>query len=173
MRIQDLMTRKVNCCRRTDRLNDVSHIMWNEDCGVVPVVDSERHVEGIITDRDVCMAAYTTGRALRDLVAENAMSHGVHCCRETDTIDTVHRLIRKLQVRRLPVVDEERRLVGLVGLSDLARVATEHEAGEFTATFAAASRPRRPVEVRALSNARPPVETKHSSASRKTAATRT
>jgi CBS domain-containing protein len=147
MRIGELMNREVTCCRTTDRLNDVSHIMWEGDRGVVPVIDSEERIVGLITDRDVAMAAYTTGRNLRSLAAEDAMSHVVHCCRETDPIETAHRLLREMQVRRLPVIDEDRKLVGLIGLSDLARVAAESgggaEAAEFAATFVSVSRSRK------------------------------
>jgi CBS domain-containing protein len=161
MRVEDLMTRDVSFCSPTDRLNDVSHIMWNQDCGVVPVVDPQHRVVGIITDRDVCMAAYTTGQTLRDLAVERVMSHVAHCCHQTDTIDSIHQRIRELQVRRLPVVDAEQKLVGLIGLGDLARAAAEAPAGsveqskEFATTFAAASRPRKVVEKRTKGSAPP------------------
>jgi CBS domain-containing protein len=150
MRIGELMNREVTCCRTTDRLNDVSRIMWEGDRGVVPVLDSEDRIVGLITDRDVAMAAYTTGRVLRSLAAEDAMSHIVHCCHEADPIDTAHRLLREMQVRRLPVIDEDRKLVGLIGLSDLARAAAESrggaEAAEFAATFVGVSRSRTAAE---------------------------
>jgi CBS-domain-containing membrane protein len=122
--------------------------MWREDVGALPVVDPEGRLVGVVTDRDVCMAAYTTGRALPDLRAADAMSRTVHACEENDTSETVHRLMRKLQVRRVPVVNDEGKLIGLVGLGDLARAALEsaEESEEFTETFTAVSRPRKLAE---------------------------
>ena len=67
MRIGDLMTREVQCCAVGDSLNEAARIMWESDCGVVPVVDSEHRVVGVVTDRDISMAAYTRGRTLQDV----------------------------------------------------------------------------------------------------------
>lgn len=159
MRITEIMTRDVHCGNPGDSLNEVSRLMWDHDCGFVPVVDAERRVVGIVTDRDVCMAAYTKGRPLQEIGVQEAMSGVPHCARDTDGLDTVHRLMRRLQVRRLPIVDREGRLVGLIGLADLARAALRTpdatpDVEEFVSTFEHATRPRRPTEA----VARPPVE---------------
>ena len=74
MKIQNLMTRDVRTCRREDVLVEAARIMWENDCGSVPVVDAQRHVVGMITDRDICMAAYTRGQRLADMTVESAMS---------------------------------------------------------------------------------------------------
>jgi CBS-domain-containing membrane protein len=77
----------------------------------------------MITDRDICMAAYTTGRPLTDLRVHEAMSPSLHSCKPGDSVSDVEGLMRRNQVRRLPVVDEAGSLTGILSLADLARAA--------------------------------------------------
>jgi len=126
MKVEKLMTRTVHCCYADEPLNRAAHIMWEHDCGVVPVVapsDGGEHVVGMLTDRDICMAAYTQGRALTDIPIASAMSKHVFSCRPSDDIAVAIKVMEANQVRRLPVADEQERLVGLLSLSDLAREA--------------------------------------------------
>ena len=124
MKIESLMTRDVRTCRADDSFAEAARIMWECDCGCVPVVDAELGVVGMITDRDICMAAYTQGRSLEEGVVESAMSHDVACCRPMDDVREAEELMRALQIRRLPVVDEDNQLVGLLSLNDIACEAT-------------------------------------------------
>ncbi|MFO0984774.1 MAG: CBS domain-containing protein [Planctomycetota bacterium] len=94
--------------------------MWDHDCGCVPIEDEGR-VIGILTDRDICMAAYTQGGALASLKVRNAMSSKVLVCHPDDAVLDAERLMRANRIRRLPVVDDTGRLVGIVSLNDLAR----------------------------------------------------
>lgn len=121
MRAQDWMTRDVRTCRPETSLNDAAHAMWQGDCGVLPVVDSDQKVIGVITDRDVCMGAYLQGKALADLPVRDAMSRAVFSCRPTDSIEDVIRCMADHQVRRVPVLDARGKLVGILSLNDLAR----------------------------------------------------
>ena len=66
MKVGDLMTKDVKACSQHDSLNRAAQLMWENDCGSVPVVDSDSKVVGMLTDRDICMAAYTKGIALKD-----------------------------------------------------------------------------------------------------------
>jgi CBS domain-containing protein len=100
--------------------------MWDNDCGCVPVVDQKRRVVGIITDRDVCMAAYTQGGPLRALRVSSAMSKQVYSCKPEDTLTAAEESMRAKQIRRLPVTDADGLLVGIVSLNDIAREA-QHE----------------------------------------------
>lgn len=95
--------------------------MWDNDCGSVPVVDEAGSAIAMITDRDICMAAYTQGRALGEISVASAMSSGLVAVHETDELEVAEALMREHQVRRLPVIDAKRRPVGVVSLSDLAR----------------------------------------------------
>jgi CBS-domain-containing membrane protein len=95
--------------------------MWENDCGVVPVVDDDGRVVGMITDRDVCMAAYTQGRLLSQIRVANAMAKEVHGVLETDTLESAEASMRRVRVRRVPVLDEDGRLRGILAMNDLIR----------------------------------------------------
>ncbi len=95
--------------------------MWENDCGCVPVVDSAARVLGMVTDRDVCMAAYTRGQTLNHIPVSAAMSREVFACEPSDDLLDAQKVMRKHQVRRLPVNDSKGRLIGLLSLNDLAR----------------------------------------------------
>lgn len=127
MKVEQLMTRTVRTCGPRDTLNQAARIMWETDCGCVPVVEGDGRVIGIVTDRDICMAAYTRGLPLWALQVDGAMAHQVHTCRPGDTLAAATRTMRANQLRRLPVVDEAGVLVGLLSLRDLAvEAAREH-----------------------------------------------
>jgi CBS domain-containing protein len=120
MKIRQLMTSNVYTCRPDDTLTDAARIMWDKDCGALPVVDSENRVLAMITDRDICMAAYTQGVPLHAARVSTAMSRLlVTCSPETSHAD-LERLLREKQLRRVPVVDDTGRLIGIVTIGDLA-----------------------------------------------------
>ena len=152
MKASEFMTSTVHACAGTDTLARAARIMWDHDCGVVPVIDQERHVVGIITDRDVAMAAYLQGRALCQIPVAVAMTRDVHCVNEEERSDVIEELMRKAQVHRIPVVDWAGRLKGIVSLNDLLHRAAEaeHESDVdvthdgLTRTLAAITRPRGP-----------------------------
>jgi CBS domain-containing protein len=127
MRVEDLMTKTVWACVPTDTLNRAAQLLWEHDCGVVPVVDRDRVVVGMITDRDICMAAYMTGRPLTHVRVLDAMARRVHAVREGESIDHAQHVMAEFQVRRLPIVDAGHRLVGILSMTDLARRA--HRSG--------------------------------------------
>jgi CBS-domain-containing membrane protein len=123
MEVQQIMSRDVKVCHTYDSLNKAAQVMWEEPCGAVPVVDEERKPVGFLTDRDVCMAAYTQGRLLADLSVEGAMSRKVVYCRADDDLRTAATLMREHRARRLPVIDRDGKLTGLLSLDDLAHEA--------------------------------------------------
>lgn len=119
MKVADIMTRRVRTCRSEDTLNVPAKLMWDHDFGCVPAVDSDGRVVGLITDRDICMAAYTTGRSLADLRVGEVMCTRLAHCQPTDSVEAAERLMREKQIRRVPVV-EDNRLVGMLSLNDVA-----------------------------------------------------
>jgi len=121
MKISELMTRTVQVCRATDTLDHAAGLMWDHDIGVLPVVDEHGRVIGMITDRDACMAAYTCGGALRDIPVEIAMSRHVVTCGADDSDTAVAEVMARHKIRRVPVVDEAHRPIGMLSLNDLAR----------------------------------------------------
>jgi CBS domain-containing protein len=121
MNVSELMTSAVKACSTNDNLQRAAQIMWENDCGIVPVVDGEGRVVGMVTDRDICMAAYMHGQPLWQIPVSNTMATKVHGVRESDPIDVVETLMRRVQVRRVPVVDGDGRLKGILSMNDLAR----------------------------------------------------
>jgi CBS domain-containing protein len=95
-------------------------MMWDHDCGCIPIRDGD-HVVGMITDRDICMAAHFKGKPIRDIRIEEAMSRDVAVCRPGDPLETAEAIMMRAQVRRLPVTDASGRLVGILSLNDIAR----------------------------------------------------
>jgi CBS domain-containing protein len=123
MDVSDVMTREVRTCTAEDGLQIAAQLMWALGCGCVPVVDEEDRVVGMLTDRDVCIAALAQHRPLDALRAASAMTTEVYWCKPDDTLAAAAELMRAHRVRRLPVVASNGRLVGILSLSDLAREA--------------------------------------------------
>jgi CBS domain-containing protein len=122
MIVADLMTRDPASVRTHETLAAAAKIMWDSDCGAVPVVGSdEKRLVGIITDRDICMAAWSRSLAPNAIFVGEAMSRDPVRCGPNDTVARATEQMRSKQIRRIPVVDSEERLVGIISLSDIAR----------------------------------------------------
>lgn len=133
MDVQKIMTTNVSCVRSGDTLSTAAQVMWDCDCGAVPVVDpASDEVVGIITDRDICIATWSHDAPPSDVRVSEAMSSDVVTCLATDSVAAVESVMRGKQVRRVPVVDRHRRLVGIVSLGDIA-VAAQRDAAVDTA----------------------------------------
>jgi CBS-domain-containing membrane protein len=128
MTITELMTRDPAACRGDDLLQTAAQIMWDRDCGSVPVVDDDGQVVGMITDRDLCMAAYLRGQALHECAVHEVMGRPAIVCRDQDSVDTALEAMRQHRIRRVPIVDGEGRLTGLLSLNDLALAASGQSA---------------------------------------------
>jgi len=115
------MTRNPHTCSVNDSMDVAARIMWENDCGSVPVVDQEGRAVSMITDRDICIASYTQGKPLWQMRVASAASQGLVSVREDEPVETVERLMQRHQLRRLPVVDGNRKPTGIVTLNDLAR----------------------------------------------------
>lgn len=119
LRVQQLMSQNVHVCRPDDSAETAVRTMWERDIGVVPVVQRDGRVIAMLTDRDVCMAALFTGLPLNDLRVSQAMSRSLYTVRPEQAVEEAELVLREHQVRRLPVVDGEGRLVGLLSQNDL------------------------------------------------------
>lgn len=129
MLIKDLMTTHMLTCSPEDSLERAAQLMWEGDVGMIPAIDAEGRIAGVITDRDICMAAYTQGCTLRDRSVGGAMSRDVKSCAPSDSVSVAEERMRKSQVRRLPVIDGGR-LIGIVSLNDLAITAAQRKSGK-------------------------------------------
>lgn len=150
MNVQSLMTQNPKCCRADESIKDAACMMWECDIGSLPVVDVDQRVVGMITDRDICMATYFQDRAPSQIQVQEAMATKIIACRPDDDIKSAERLMQDNQIRRLPVIDRNGRLLGMVSVNDFARkAATDRhlsspqvgEAGVVT-TLAAIAMPR-------------------------------
>jgi CBS domain-containing protein len=118
--VHAIMTEPASACSLGDSLHRAAQLMWDLDCGVVPVVAQGR-LSGILTDRDICMAAYTKALPLTAIRVEEVMTTQVVTCAPSDSVERAVGLMEDHQVRRLAVVTPERRLVGMLSLSDIAQ----------------------------------------------------
>jgi len=118
MLIKDVMTTKPACCDPADTLDDVARLMLKNDCGEIPVCDGEK-VLGVITDRDITLRAVATGRTPAAVPVREVMTNKVVTVKETEKLDKALDLMQENLVRRLPVLNDDGKLVGIVSEADL------------------------------------------------------
>jgi CBS domain-containing protein len=119
MKVEDVMGLTPRTCEPDDDLGRASIEMWHGDCGMLPVVWSER-VVGVVTDRDICMGLALEGCAPGQRRVRDVMSREVHVCAPGDDLSAALTLMARRKVHRLPVVDGDR-LVGVLSMSDVLR----------------------------------------------------
>lgn len=143
-----IMSRHVASCLVHDSLNRAAQLLWETNCGALPVVGEDGTLAGMITDRDVCMAAYTQGRPLAEISVDSAMSRVVHACAPGDSIQRVLEIMKSRQLRRVPVTDERGAVIGIIALADVARWVEALGSGrtgaeaQLASTLAAISQPQ-------------------------------
>jgi len=130
MLINDVMTRYPAYCRPDDSVESVAKLMRERDCGVIPVCE-RRKVIGVITDRDIICRGVAAGRIASDLPVSAIMTSPVSCVHDHDDVQTAVDLMEEQQVRRLPVLDEDDDLVGIVAPSDLAPLFASTNVADF------------------------------------------
>ena len=121
MKVADLMSTAVATCRPEDSLHYAAERLWHGDCGALPVVDSDENVVGMITDRDVCMGGFTQRRALPQVSVAQSMARYVITCEGNETVTSALEKMAKARVRRVPVVDEQGKLSGILSINDIVR----------------------------------------------------
>jgi CBS domain-containing protein len=119
MKVREFMTKDVKSCTEATDLATVAKIMWDADCGIVPVVDDNGRVVGVVTDRDICIAAATRALDPASIGVSEAMSRSVATCLEDADARTALEALRERRIRRLPVVNRQNRLVGILSMNDL------------------------------------------------------
>lgn len=120
MKVKDVMTPDVKYCNLSTNLAAVAKIMWEGDCGAIPVTDSVGKVVGLITDRDICIAGATRARTEGEIPVQDVISKAVFTCAPGDDLRSALETMRMQKVRRLPVIDASGRLAGIVSLHDIA-----------------------------------------------------
>jgi CBS domain-containing protein len=121
--IARIMTPEVATCRREDTLERAAQLMWERACGCLPVVDVSGRPVAMVTDRDICMAAYTQGERLAAMTVESAMSKRLFVAELGESLADAERRMRCHGLHRLPVVDRDGHLAGVLSIDDIARAA--------------------------------------------------
>lgn len=138
--VSDVMTRGARTMTPSDTVVMAAQAMRELNVGAIPVCDGERLV-GMVTDRDIVIRAVAQGRS--DAKLEDVMSPEPVYCYENDTVDQALQAMRAEQVRRLPVVDQEKRLVGVIALGDVATDADAQKTGAAVREISTPSEPDR------------------------------
>lgn len=125
MKAKEIMTPNAVACTPTDTLSDAARAMWDNDCGILPVVANGGKVVGLITDRDICMSAGMHGSNLANLAVEDVISGKVYSVDPDDDVKKALETMRDRKVRRLPVVDADGALQGMLSMNDLVLTAQE------------------------------------------------
>ena len=120
MKVKEIMTSDVKCCSLDTNLAAAAKVMWEGDCGAVPVTDNQRKVLGMITDRDICIAAATRSRAAWEIPVGDVISKTLHACAPGDDVRAALATMKTEKVRRLPVLGTDGCLVGIVSIHDIA-----------------------------------------------------
>lgn len=151
MNVERLMHRNVVTCRPDETLLHAARLMWEHDVGALPVVDEDQHGVAMITDRDIAMAAYLTGLPLAAIDVRSAMSSTLYAAGLDEPLESVEERMREHQLHRVPVLNRNHQVVGIVSVNDIARAAaqTRRDGGErgldpevVTTTVATIAHPR-------------------------------
>ncbi len=130
MKAKDVMTRNVKSCHPETNLSQVAALMWDYDFGAMPVVDEGDRVMGMITDRDIAIAAATSGRRATEITVGEVMSGNVYACALDEEISSALKTMRREKVRRLPVIGADGKLAGILSLNDIVLHAGESRGRE-------------------------------------------
>lgn len=121
MQVSEIMTREVTAIRTDDKASAAARTMWDCDCGALPVLDEDGRAVAIVTDRDICMATLFQDRPPSEFPVSLAMSRSLHSCLPEHDVTTAEQMMRANQIRRLPVLDADKRIVGMISIADIVR----------------------------------------------------
>jgi CBS domain-containing protein len=132
MRVQDVMMRTPAFCSPETNLGAAVEILWNRNCGMLPIVDSQQKVVGVVTDRDLCVALGTRNRLPGEIRVSEVASGNIYSCRPEDDIHAALETMAKQKVRRLAVVSKTGSLEGILSMDDVVLHAEAGGAGRAT-----------------------------------------
>ena len=119
MKVSEVMTRTPAWCTPEMNLGAAVEILWNCNYGILPVVNSDRHVVSVVTDRDICIALGTRNRLPGDITVGEVATQRAICCTPNEDVRSALAKMAEARVRRLPVVDSEGKLEGLLSMDDV------------------------------------------------------
>ncbi len=118
MKVKKLMKTNVGYCNFADDLTKAAEIMRSKDCGAVPIVDDEKKLVGIITDRDICLAVAEFDKKPSEIKISEVVKGIIFTCSADDDLKTVLKKMKRVKVKRLPVVDKNKKIVGILSITD-------------------------------------------------------
>ncbi|HET9622023.1 MAG TPA: CBS domain-containing protein [Kofleriaceae bacterium] len=127
MNVSQLCHRSVITCGERDHLDAAMSQMWRHNIGCLPVLGDLGQLRGMITDRDIAVAALLQGGPIHAITVSSVMSKEVLTCRDGDSVAEVLELLTRRRLRRLPVVDDARNVIGILSLNDIARAVVSHQ----------------------------------------------
>ena len=135
MKVKEAMHKGVEWREPTTPISEIARVMKVNDVGAVPISENDKLV-GIITDRDIACRAVANGTDLAKLTASDIMTKGIIYCTENEEIEDAVHLMENNQIRRLPVINDENRMVGMLSLGDLTNSVSHELVGEFAEAVA-------------------------------------
>jgi len=136
MKVRDLMHRGVEIMPPGTPVTKLAKKMREKDIGAIPVGTNGKLV-GMVTDRDITVRAVANGKDIAQMTAQDVMTKGVVCCRDTDKVREVLEVMEEKQIRRVPVTDDNNRVIGMVSLGDISKSVSDKAAGEVLQAVAA------------------------------------
>jgi CBS domain-containing protein len=130
MKVKDAMVKTPAFCSPETNLGAGVEIMWNRNCGFLPVVDTQQHVVGVVTDRDIAIAVGTRNRLPGEITLAEVATRRVQSCRPEDDIHMALDTMAEEKVRRLVVVNEQNQFEGVLSMDDVVHFAETEPAGK-------------------------------------------
>ena len=127
--VQELMTKDLATCVETSPVVEAAKLMEREGVGSIPVLEGGKLV-GIVTDRDIAVRVVAAGRDPQQTQIQDVMTRDPESVTVDDSIDKVMEVMESRQVRRIPVIDQGRKLVGIIAQADIARMGDDHATGD-------------------------------------------
>jgi predicted transcriptional regulator len=136
MKVKDAMHEGCEWVSPDTRVTEIAKLMRKSDIGAVPVGENDKLV-GMVTDRDICCKGVANGHDIDMLTARDVMSVGIAYCRDSDDVEDAAELMERRRIRRLPVIDKNKRMVGMLSLGDISHSATPSLTAELTQAVSA------------------------------------
>jgi CBS domain-containing protein len=131
MKVKSSMHKGVEWMSPDTPVKTLAKAMLEHDIGAIPIGENDRLI-GMVTDRDITVRAVANGKDISALTARDVMTKGIVWCRDSDDMTHAANIMQSKQIRRLPVIDKDKRMVGIMSLGDLSHAATERTAAAVT-----------------------------------------
>ncbi len=129
MKVKDVMHSGVTWVEPDTKLKAVAKLMRDEDIGAIPVGENDRLI-GMVTDRDISCRGFVEGKNTEEMTARDVMSEGITYCNENEEAEDAIRIMEAKKIRRLPVMNEEKRMVGMLAIGDISQKLPQDLSGE-------------------------------------------